>query len=44
MGGALESIHQSEILKDRQPEAPVCVVELVDHYQATGEALEDASA
>jgi hypothetical protein len=41
MEGAPESICQSEILDDRQPEAPVRVVELVDHYRATGEALEE---
>ena len=41
MEGAPESICQSEILDDLQPEAPVRVVELVDHYRATGEALEE---
>jgi hypothetical protein len=41
MEGAPESICQSEILDDRQREAPVRVVELVDHYRATGEALEE---
>jgi hypothetical protein len=41
MEGAPESICQSEILDDLQPEAPVRVVELVDHYRATCEALEE---
>jgi uncharacterized membrane protein YccC len=36
-----ESIRQSEILSDRQPENPVRVVELVDHYRAIGETLEE---
>ena len=41
MDGALENIHQREILKGQQLEAPVHVLELVDHYHAAGEALED---
>jgi uncharacterized membrane protein YccC len=41
MDGASESICQSGILDDRHPEAAVPVVELVDHYRATGEALEE---
>jgi uncharacterized membrane protein YccC len=40
MDGALESIHQSDILKGQQLETPVHVLELADHYHATGEALE----
>ena len=40
MDGALESIRQSEILNGSHPEAPERVLELVDHYHATGEALE----
>ena len=39
--GALESIHQCDILKGQQLEAPVRVLELADHYHATGEALEE---
>jgi hypothetical protein len=39
MDRAFESIHQREIFKGQQLEAPVRVVELMDHYQATGEAL-----
>jgi uncharacterized membrane protein YccC len=41
MDGALESIRQSEILNSSHPEAPERVLELVDHYHATGEALEE---
>jgi uncharacterized membrane protein YccC len=41
MDGAPERIRQSEILMNRQLEEPVRVVELVDHYRATGEALEE---
>jgi uncharacterized membrane protein YccC len=41
MDGALESIRQSEILNGSHPEAPERVLELVDHYHATGEALEE---
>jgi len=41
MEGAFESIHQREIFKDQQLEAPVRVLELMDHYLATGEALEE---
>ena len=41
MDGALENIHQGEILKGQQLEASVHVLELVDHYHAAGEALED---
>ncbi len=38
---ARESIRKSEMLKGRHPEASVCVLELVDHYHATAEALEE---
>jgi uncharacterized membrane protein YccC len=41
MDGALESIRQSAILNGSHPEAPQRVLELVEHYQATGEALEE---
>ena len=41
MDGALESIRQSEILNGSHPEAPARVFELVDHYRATAEALEE---
>jgi Fusaric acid resistance protein family len=41
MDGTSESILRSEILKGQQLEAPVRVLELVDHYHATGEALEE---
>jgi len=41
MDGALESIRQSDILDGSNPEAPERVLELVDHYHATGEALEE---
>jgi hypothetical protein len=41
MDGAPESICQSGILDDRQPEAAVRVVGLVDYYRAIGEALEE---
>jgi uncharacterized membrane protein YccC len=43
MDGALERIRQSEILKDQQLEAPVRMLELGDHYHATGEALEECA-
>jgi hypothetical protein len=38
---ALETIRQSEILKGQQLEAPVRMLELVDHYHERGEALEE---
>jgi hypothetical protein len=41
MDEALESIRQSEILNGQPLEAPVHMLELVDHYHATGEALEE---
>ena len=41
MDGAFESILQREIFKGQQLEAPVHVLELMDHYLAAGEALEE---
>jgi len=41
MDGALESIRQSDILDGSNLEAPERVLELLDHYHATGEALEE---
>jgi hypothetical protein len=41
MEGAFDSIHQGEIFKGQQLESPVRVLELMDHYLATGEALEE---
>jgi hypothetical protein len=41
MDRALESIHQSEIWTGPKSETPVRVLELADHYYATGEALEE---
>ena len=41
MEGALDTIHQREIFNGQQLEAPVRVLELMDHYQATGEVLEE---
>jgi hypothetical protein len=40
---ALEGIRQSEILKGQPLEAPVRMLELVDHYRATGQALEECA-
>jgi hypothetical protein len=40
---ALEGIRQSEILKGQPLEAPVRMLELADHYRATGEALEECA-
>jgi hypothetical protein len=41
MDRALESVHQSEIWNEPQPETPVRVLELAERYYATGEALEE---
>jgi len=41
MEGALGTIRKSEILKGRHLDASVRVLELVDHYHATAEALEE---
>ena len=41
MDRALESVHQSEIWNEPQPETPVRVLELADRYYAIGEALEE---
>jgi hypothetical protein len=43
MDGALESMDQREILEGRQLDIPLRVLELVDHYHATGEALEECT-
>jgi uncharacterized membrane protein YccC len=40
---ALETIRQSGILRRQQLEVPVRMVELVDHYYATGDALEECA-
>ena len=41
MEGAFESVHQREIFKGEQLESPVHVLELMDHYLATAETLEE---
>ena len=41
MDGAFESIQQREIFKGQQLDASARVLELMDHYLATGEALEE---
>jgi hypothetical protein len=41
MEGAIDSIYQGEIFKGQLLESPVRVLELMDHYLATGEALEE---
>jgi uncharacterized membrane protein YccC len=43
MDEALERIRQSEILKGQPLEAPVRMLELGNHYHATGEALEECA-
>jgi hypothetical protein len=40
MGEALQTIHTKEVLKGPS-ESSVRVLELADHYHATGEALEE---
>ena len=41
MEGALESIYQSEIAQGQQLDTSVRVLERMDHYLTTGEALEE---